>query len=566
MADKPIINSFSALAPLVVQQYERYLPTAFDESMTLLEKVNKVIQYCNSVGTVTNGVVDQWNQVMAWVEADGLTSTVEAKIDAMFADGTLSTDIVEGINNIGTRLDGMDSSISTINSTLSTTQTTANGAMQKSVYDADGDGKVDTTQDAEKLGGQLPSYYASQSAVDKKEDKIYDLIPKIPSNVFFNDNVNNIVIDWVFDLAAADSGNNFQSVGYHNGYIYCGYDMNGGNGKIVQYDMTGTKLKETGLLPLGHTASIVYRQSNGHLYVANGSATAATHIYEVDFAASTPTIISDMDFSGLGNSGLATIDNDADHLVIHAADNDTAPHKFYITDFNKNIISQFTIPNQGVPQGLGVYAGFIYFYIDNNIVVLDMQGNIQTRIPVAKGGENQGLAIAGDYGTPYILIGASYPQRLYAIRPYANEQFHTMKLFNLPTQHDFVNNPAAGNNVTLLPRMLSIPFRHNEDGTWTVAPWGNGVTDGNLINTITDDGTQITISLKRKIFTSMMYFGCHGGTWFQQNGVLIDFAVDSDGQTMHFNFYDRTGTHIAPSTVGTANIRTLVVGGVRHDV
>jgi len=32
------------LKKLFLQRYERYLPTAFDESMSLLEKMNKLIQ------------------------------------------------------------------------------------------------------------------------------------------------------------------------------------------------------------------------------------------------------------------------------------------------------------------------------------------------------------------------------------------------------------------------------------------------------------------------------------------------------------------------------------------
>lgn len=45
------------------------------------------------------------------------------------------------------------------------------GDMLKSVYDADNDGKVSSAEsadDAEKLGGQLPSYYAAASAVNAK--------------------------------------------------------------------------------------------------------------------------------------------------------------------------------------------------------------------------------------------------------------------------------------------------------------------------------------------------------------------------------------------------------------
>ena len=44
----------SHLKKLFIQQYERYLPTAFDESMSLLEKMNKLIQSQNALIDVVN--------------------------------------------------------------------------------------------------------------------------------------------------------------------------------------------------------------------------------------------------------------------------------------------------------------------------------------------------------------------------------------------------------------------------------------------------------------------------------------------------------------------------------
>lgn len=48
-------------------------------------------------------------------------------------------------------------------SDMTAVETVAAGAMQKSVYDSDGDGVVD---DAEALGGNAPSYYATQQSVN----------------------------------------------------------------------------------------------------------------------------------------------------------------------------------------------------------------------------------------------------------------------------------------------------------------------------------------------------------------------------------------------------------------
>lgn len=99
--EKPSIYRFNQLAEILISKYERYLPTAFDESLSLLEKVNKVIAYLNQVGKVTNDIVLQWNDVMKWVMEDGLESSVNEKLDNMAIDGTLSSLInVEIFNDL----------------------------------------------------------------------------------------------------------------------------------------------------------------------------------------------------------------------------------------------------------------------------------------------------------------------------------------------------------------------------------------------------------------------------------------------------------------------------------
>ncbi len=48
----------NSLKKLFLQRYERYLPTAFDESMSLLEKMNKLIEAQNSIIDVVNNHVE----------------------------------------------------------------------------------------------------------------------------------------------------------------------------------------------------------------------------------------------------------------------------------------------------------------------------------------------------------------------------------------------------------------------------------------------------------------------------------------------------------------------------
>lgn len=102
---KPILTGFSQITPMIVQQYERYLPTAFDESMTMLEKVNKIINHLNDVGQLTNDVVAQWNTVMEWIINEGIAEDVNAQLTAKIKNGDLDSIINDNLfNDLNTRV------------------------------------------------------------------------------------------------------------------------------------------------------------------------------------------------------------------------------------------------------------------------------------------------------------------------------------------------------------------------------------------------------------------------------------------------------------------------------
>lgn len=75
------------LPPLNLQTYERYLPTAFDESLSLLEKMNKLIYFYNLTGEVTNDLIKRWNELVEWVVGHGLHDTLQKIINDMLEDG-----------------------------------------------------------------------------------------------------------------------------------------------------------------------------------------------------------------------------------------------------------------------------------------------------------------------------------------------------------------------------------------------------------------------------------------------------------------------------------------------
>lgn len=94
---KPDIIKKNLVPTIKHQPYERYLPTAFDESLTLLEKVNKVIHSLYEYHNLTNEMLNKWNEVYEWVMNEGLESAVMTKLNVWLEDGTLATIINETI-------------------------------------------------------------------------------------------------------------------------------------------------------------------------------------------------------------------------------------------------------------------------------------------------------------------------------------------------------------------------------------------------------------------------------------------------------------------------------------
>lgn len=98
---KPIVTAGNPINALTLKYYDGFLPMAFDDSLSMLEKVNKIQQYCNQIGVNFNDVVTQWNTVMDWVMNDGLTTDVATKLDDWLANGTINNIInTTGIVNV----------------------------------------------------------------------------------------------------------------------------------------------------------------------------------------------------------------------------------------------------------------------------------------------------------------------------------------------------------------------------------------------------------------------------------------------------------------------------------
>lgn len=102
-----------------VMQGERYLPSAFDDSLSYLEKLNKVIKYLHEYSDVTNDMIERWNEVIEWVMDNGLEEAVSDQLQDWLEDGTLR-DVIEDevFGDFKDQLDKMADSLDELNKTL----------------------------------------------------------------------------------------------------------------------------------------------------------------------------------------------------------------------------------------------------------------------------------------------------------------------------------------------------------------------------------------------------------------------------------------------------------------
>jgi hypothetical protein len=85
------VYPLSTLTPLLIQEYERYLPTAFNEELTILQKVNKIIQFLNKSADQNQVLIDQWNALVTWIQTGIISDQIQDKLNGWLADGTLES-------------------------------------------------------------------------------------------------------------------------------------------------------------------------------------------------------------------------------------------------------------------------------------------------------------------------------------------------------------------------------------------------------------------------------------------------------------------------------------------
>lgn len=97
MNNRPDLLQSLELPLIKLQKYRRYLPTAFDESLSILEKINNVINYLYEYSQITEEMLTKWNEVYNWILNDGLEELVRYRLDELVKDGTIADIINEEI-------------------------------------------------------------------------------------------------------------------------------------------------------------------------------------------------------------------------------------------------------------------------------------------------------------------------------------------------------------------------------------------------------------------------------------------------------------------------------------
>jgi hypothetical protein len=252
-------------------------------------------------------------------------------------------------------------------------------------------------------------------------------------------------------------GGNQQGLAYANGSHYVSFDEGSDNGRIIQYNASGTEVKRSGLLPLGHAAEIAYRQADGNFYVATGGDTNPTYVSVVDMRPATPVVKRTYDFTSLGNNGMVAIDNKNDRMVVFAGPGG-GPHTIAYANFSGTITSQFTVPYSGVPQGIEAVGDQILYLTSasdksyNTITVFGSTGTKLYAINVPIANESEGLA--ADYQSNKVYLGFHGPRQVYAMSPAFTAPYGTNRLVN--------GNAEAGIAGPGHPTTVAIPG-------WTVA-------------------------------------------------------------------------------------------------
>jgi hypothetical protein len=366
------------------------------------------------------------------------------------------------------------------------------------------------------------------------------------------------------------SGMNNQGMTYWNGAYYVGFDVTGGNGQINRYYDNGDQDLGYGnvWVPTAHTAELAYRKADNRVYAASGGATSPTFVYRLSGTGNAVDMT--LDFSAYGNSGLIAFDNDNDLLLLHTGPDDASAKTFRLIDLNDSnrVISQFTIPSQGTPQGLETFDSVIYYCCNGKVVLLDYAGNIlDTWSFGGMVGECEGIALVQNYGEPCLAISFNSPPRVYTVRP-AGSLANFKGVQTVGCWNRAVDNGNSGPGTSLVPSTFKCSIRKvgagaSPDYGWKVSTFGSGNhTFNDLLNTPTTSTTEVRFKFKRTFFQSIVNVMCSTG---KGSPYIARADYDESTQEIVVQLLTSALAVVNPQTAADNLLWVSIDGGVRYD-
>lgn len=363
---------------------------------------------------------------------------------------------------------------------------------------------------------------------------------------------------------------NQQGLAYADGRHYVGFDMGGGNGRIVAYDDQGREVKRTPLLPLGHASEVSYRAADGNLYVSVFGGGAPLQVAVVDMRPATPRLVRTYDFGYLGTLGMVAVDNSRDNLVIKSGPRE-GPHTFTTTDMSGRVLSQFTDVSQGLGQGLEVVGDDILLYTSapyhasNTITVYDRTGVVRSKISVPVAVEGQGLSVNRVTGQLHVGFKDHVVRRMSPLYAPTSPAAPANLLVNCGaeassgTTSNAAPAPLASWSVT--GGMTAIRYGVSGYPTTTSA----GPPDRGRV--FFSGGTTSTATIGQTVSTSDLAGRIDSGTaTYDLSGWLGGYRGQDDDMRVVATFRDAAGTRLTSAGIGpvTAADRAGVTGLLRR--
>jgi hypothetical protein len=86
--DTTTLTSFNRLFPKFIDKFETL---SVDQQQTVTDKINSLVDAINSMYSINNQIIKQWNDVMQWALNDGLQQNVQNSFNSAVSAGTFDT-------------------------------------------------------------------------------------------------------------------------------------------------------------------------------------------------------------------------------------------------------------------------------------------------------------------------------------------------------------------------------------------------------------------------------------------------------------------------------------------